>query len=152
MTELSEVHATHARTVALAASARIVGPDRVIRGVDEAGLLGPNTSMFRSRRVGGVIRPTTVDQVRQVVATFDGTPGAGPLHAISTGRNWGLGSHESAQDDVVVLDLGGLAAVRDIDVAGGWAVIEPGVTQGRLSQLLDGTDRMVNVTVSAAET
>jgi 4-cresol dehydrogenase (hydroxylating) len=157
MTELSAVNGTTtrddtARATALDAVARIVGPDRVVRGDGAAGLLGGNTSMFRSRRVGGVVRPATVDQVRQVVDVFDGTPGAGPLHAISTGRNWGLGSHESAQDDVVVLDLGGMTAVRDIDIAGGWAVIEPGVTQGRLSELLAGTDRMVNVTVSAAET
>jgi 4-cresol dehydrogenase (hydroxylating) len=135
---------------ALDDAARIVGPDNVIRG--DGALMGPNTSMFSSRRLGGVIRPATAEQVRQVVAAFGRRPGAGPLHPISTGRNWGLGSHEPAQDGSVVLDLGGLAAVRDIDVAAGWAVIEPGVTQGRLSQLLDGTDRMINVTVSAAET
>ncbi|HEX8868061.1 MAG TPA: hypothetical protein VF821_20545, partial [Lentzea sp.] len=54
----------------------------------------PNTGMFRTRRLRGVVRPATVDEVRQVVTT----PGAGPLHPISTGRNWGLGSHNAPQD------------------------------------------------------
>ncbi|MCP3822719.1 flavin reductase [Streptomyces sp. A3M-1-3] len=140
---------------ALEEAARIVGPDRILRpGESDSapGLLGPNTSMFRSRRTVGVIRPSTTGQVRRVVEVYGRTAEAGSLHAISTGRNWGLGSHEPAQDDMAVLDLGGLDQVRDIDLEGGWAVVEPGVTQGRLSQLLDGTTRMLNVTVSAAAT
>ncbi|MEE1757280.1 FAD-binding oxidoreductase [Streptomyces sp. SP18CS02] len=135
-------------------AARIVGPDRVLLPEEGArpGLLGPNTSVFRSRRMNGVVRPATVEQVREVVAAFGRTPEAGSLHAISTGRNWGLGSHEPAQDDVVVLDLRDLDRIRTLDLDGGWAVIEPGVTQGVLSQRLADTGRMVNVTVSAAAT
>ena len=131
----------------LARAAGVVGADRVSHTTG----LGPNVSRYRSRRVGGVVRPETVAQVRELVRLFGSVPGAG-LHAVSTGRNWGLGSREPTADDVVVLDLGDLAQVREVDLTGGWAVVEPGVTQGRLSQQLEGTDRMVNVTVSAAET
>jgi FAD binding domain len=137
---------------ALREAARIVGPDNVlVRQENGPSLLGPNASMFRARRVSGVIRPGHAEQARQVVTAFSRL-GAGPLHPISTGRNWGLGSREPAQDDVVVLDLSRMAAVREINAAGGWAVIEPGVTQGQLAGLLAGTERMLNVTVSAAAT
>ncbi|MFZ3561258.1 FAD-binding oxidoreductase [Streptomyces sp. BH055] len=132
------------------ALAHIVGPENAVRGGDGTPHR-PNTGMFRPRRVRGILRPQTVEQVRQVVATVD-RAGAGPLHPLSTGRNWGLGSHEAVEDDALVLDLGRLARVREKDLRGGWAVVEPGVTQGALSQELDRTDRMVNVTVAAAGT
>lgn len=140
----------------LDAAAELVGPERVVRlpAADSADTLtlGPNVSLFRSREVGGVVRPRTAEQVRQVVELFSRQPAAGGLHVYSTGRNWGLGSREPAVDHPVVLDLTDLDRVRDIDVAAGWAVIEPGVTQTQLADLLVGTDRMINVTVSSAHT
>ncbi|MEV7677774.1 FAD-binding oxidoreductase [Streptomyces sp. NPDC088341] len=140
---------------ALDAAGRILGEERVLRPRGDANarrLLGPNASLFRSRRVGAVLRPESAEQVRDVVELFSREPGSGSLHVVSTGRNWGLGSREPAEDDVVVLDLGGLSRVRELDLEAGWAVVEPGVTQGHLSQLLAHTPRMVNVTVSAAAT
>ncbi|GAA4800610.1 FAD-binding oxidoreductase [Streptomyces ziwulingensis] len=142
---------------ALAEAARVVGADRVTHpGEETAGPpvspLGPNVSLYRSRAVHGVVRPQTAEEVRRVVALFaDGTTGA-RLHTFSTGGNWGLGSREPAADGAVVLDLSGLDQIRDIDVAQGWAVVEPGVTQARLAHLLAGTERMLNVTVSSAHT
>jgi 4-cresol dehydrogenase (hydroxylating) len=140
---------------ALEEAVRIVGAERVLLPAADGsatGLLGPNTGLFRSRRVAAVLRPADADQVRRLVALFGREAGSGSLHVISTGRNWGLGSSEPARDDAVVLDLGGLDRIRDLDLEAGWAVVEPGVTQGRLSELLAGTDRMLNVTVSAAGT
>ncbi|GLW30927.1 FAD-binding oxidoreductase [Actinoplanes regularis] len=113
-------------------------------------VLGPNSGGYRSRRVTGLIRPKTVDEVQAILRDRAGQPEKPPIHAFSTGRNWGLGSREPARDDVLALDLSGLDQVRDLDLAAGWAVIEPGVTQGRLAELTAGTDRMVNVTVSTA--
>ncbi|MBW4717993.1 FAD-binding oxidoreductase [Saccharothrix obliqua] len=139
---------------ALDAAADIVGADRVeIRlgpeGEPVPAAHRPNVSEFRSRDVPGVIAPRTVDEVRQVVRAF---AGAGRLHPVSTGRNWGLGSAEPARDDAVVLRLDGLDRVRDLDTARGWAVVEPGVTQGGLARLLTGTDRLLNLTASSAHT
>ncbi|RLK61819.1 FAD-binding oxidoreductase [Actinokineospora cianjurensis] len=130
---------------ALAAAEGIVGADRVSRGGP-----GDNTGLFRQRDIVATVRPSTADEAQRVVRAFAAAAGGVSLHAYSTGRNWGLGSRESATDDVVALDLSGLSAIRDIDVAAGWAVVEPGVTQGHLAGLLADTDRMVNVTVSTA--
>ena len=142
---------------ALRTATAVVGPARARHHVDETGtalplVRGANVSMARSRDVLGVLRPRTVAEARQVVQVFDRFPGACGLQAISTGHNWGLGSREPAHDDVVTLDLGDLTEIRALDVDRGWAVIEPGVTQGRLAALLAGTSRMLNVTNSASTT
>ncbi|WP_078856414.1 FAD-binding oxidoreductase [Streptomyces sp. NBRC 109706] len=146
---------TAALRAALDEAAAILGADRTVLA-DPAGEglgpLGPNTSLFRSRRIAALLRPATAEQARAIVKLFGRDPDSGSLHAVSTGRNWGLGSAEPATDDTVVLHLGDLDRIRDLDTEAGWAVVEPGVTQGRLSQRLAGTERLVNVTVSAAET
>lgn len=142
---------------ALLAAAGVVGPDRVASAVDEHGQATPvarggNVSMFRSRSVLGIVRPRTPAQARDVVRAFDRFPSACGLQAVSTGRNWGLGSREPAYDDVVTLDLGDLTEIRALDLERGFAVIDPGVTQGQLAARLTGTSRMVNVTNSASST
>lgn len=128
---------------ALDAATALVGSERVTAE------LGNNTGLFRRRNVFGVVRPRSVKDVQRLTEIF-GETGAAALHAFSTGRNWGLGSREPADENVVVLDLSGLDEVRAIDVDAGWAVVEPGVTQGRMAELLDGTTRMMNVTASSA--
>ncbi|MER5641827.1 FAD-binding oxidoreductase [Kitasatospora sp. NPDC002227] len=132
---------------ALAAAADVLGEE-----TDKATTLGPNVSLYRSRGIDGVLRPRTAEQVRRIVKIFGSSARAGSLHAFSTGGNWGLGSKEPARDGAVVLDLHGLDRVRDLDLAGGWALVEPGVTQARLAKLLAGTGRMLNCTVSSAHT
>ncbi|MFB7089353.1 FAD-binding oxidoreductase [Streptomyces sp. NPDC056296] len=108
--------------------------------------------MFLPRDIYGIVRPRTVEEVRETVRAFARTEGGPRLQALSTGRNWGLGSREPARDSVVTMELQGLDAIRDLDVEGGWAIVEPGVTQLRLAELLDGTDRMLNVTASSGHT
>lgn len=87
-----------------------------------------------------------------MVEIFGAGPHSGGLHPLSTGHNWGLGSREPAHDGAVVLDLSGMDRIRALDIAGGWAVLEPGVTQGRLAQRLVGTARTVNLTASSMHT
>ncbi|MET7451347.1 FAD-binding oxidoreductase [Streptomyces sp. NPDC005574] len=137
--------------------AGVVGADRVTcPGAETSGVpmspLGPNAGLFRSRAVPGVVRPRSAEETRRVVELFAGAGGPAGLHAFSTGCNWGLGSREPARDGAVVLDLSGLNQVRDIDVAQGWAVVEAGVTQASLARLLEGSERMLNVTASSAHT
>lgn len=111
-----------------------------------------NVSQFRSRAIHAVIRPHTVKQVQQIIRLFNQFKTHIGLHAISTGKNWGLGSAQPATDGVVLMDLGHLKAQRAIDSSSGWAVIEPGVTQLELFQTLVGTERMLNVTASSGHT
>ncbi|MDP9642260.1 4-cresol dehydrogenase (hydroxylating) [Actinopolyspora lacussalsi] len=63
-----------------------------------------------------------------------------------------MGSREPVADGTVLLDVGELDTLRALSTEGGWAIVEPGVTQGELAARLRGTDRMLNVTASSAHT
>ncbi|MGW1726845.1 FAD-binding oxidoreductase [Streptomyces sp. NPDC002306] len=108
------------------------------------------TGRFRPRKVAGVLRPTTVAQV--VAAVQAAAVGNSALHPVSTGRNWGLGSRTPVRDGATVLDLSGLDRIREIDIRRGYAIVEPGVTQGRLAAHLSGTPRILNLTGSSQQT
>ncbi len=105
---------------------------------------------FRRREVLALLRPRDTAEVRAAVAAaaFGGVP----LYPFSTGRNWGLGSRQPAADGCALLDLGRLDRVRTLDLDRGRAVVEPGVTQGELSRLLECTPFMLNVTGACAAT
>lgn len=111
-----------------------------------------NVGDYRLRRLHGVLRPTVVGDVQTIVRRFAESSDAPSLHAISTGRNWGLGSKESATDGVARVDMSGLSEIRHVDIEHGWAVVEPGVTQLELASELAGTTRMLNVTASSGHT
>ncbi|RJQ76690.1 FAD-binding oxidoreductase [Pseudonocardiaceae bacterium YIM PH 21723] len=102
---------------------------------------------FRSRVITETLRPSTVEEVQAAVRQAKG-----PLQPISTGFNWGLGSHQPVRDGAVLLDLAGLNRLRELDLDRGYAVIEPGVTQGDLATALHGTSRMPNLTTASMHT
>jgi 4-cresol dehydrogenase (hydroxylating) flavoprotein subunit len=113
--------------------------------------LAPNVSGFPARRSAAVLRPTNVEQVVAIVRALQAT-NEPSLYAVSTGRNWGLGSREAVEDGSVRLELDRLDRIRRLDINRGWAVIEPGVTQHALAARLHGSSRMLNVTASSAYT
>lgn len=59
-----------------------------------------------------------------------------PLYPISRGRNWGWGDACPVTEGQVVLDLGDMDRIIEIDDELGYAVVEPGVTQGQLAREL----------------
>ncbi|ONI76208.1 hypothetical protein ALI144C_36660 [Actinosynnema sp. ALI-1.44] len=141
----------------LDAVAAALGADRVVTPVgSHTGAatmrLGPNVGLYDQRDVAGVIRPRTADEVRRVVAIVAGSADPVALQPMSTGHNWGLGSREPADNGAVILDLSGMDRVRAIDTTAGWAVVEPGVTQGELAKRLAGTARKLNLTASSMHT
>ncbi|WP_208606467.1 FAD-binding oxidoreductase, partial [Streptomyces silaceus] len=111
---------------------------------------GADSGRFRPRRLAGVLRPRTGDEVADLVRAA--ATARTPLHPVSTGRNWGLGSALPVDDGAAVLDLSGLGRIREVDTRRGYAVVEPGVTQGELSARLTGTDRMLNLTGASRHT
>lgn len=109
----------------------------------------PDLAECEVRAVPAILYPQSVDEVREIVAqaAASGTP----LYPISTGRNWGLGSRKPVRDGCVVLDLGGLDRIRELDLKHGYAVIEAGVSQAALAQRLEGTPWFLNVTTSCKD-
>lgn len=84
-------------------------------------------------RPTAVIRPASRDEAAAVVAA------AGlarcPVHPISRGRNWGLGSRLPVQD-AALIDLSRLDRILDLDETNGTARVEPGVTFEALQRAL----------------
>jgi len=138
----------------LAGLTAIVGSDRVVAGAYD--MLADTASMSPVRPVPVLVRPHTAEQVAAVLRFASELAAAGgslpPVHAFSTGRSWGMGSRLPAVGPATALDLADLRMIRGLDTGRGYAVIEPGVTQAELSEAVNGTERMINVTVSSAHT
>lgn len=58
------------------------------------------------------------------------------LHPISRGCNWGYGAASPPVDGQAVLDLSSMNRILEVNQELGYAVIEPGVSQGQLSEHL----------------
>ena len=134
----------------VAGLSEILGPDRVVAGAYD--LIAQTASMSPVRPVPVLARPRTAAQVAGVLRLAAEIGTVPPVHAYSTGRSWGMGSRLPALGPVTALDLADLRLIRALDTGRGFAVIEPGVTQAELAAALDGTERMLNVTVSSAHT
>ena len=59
-----------------------------------------------------------------------------PLHPISRGKNWGYGSACAPGDGWVIVDLGRMNRILEVNEELAYAVIEPGVTQGQMYEYL----------------
>lgn len=99
-----------------------------------------------SRRVLAVVRPCTESEVQRVVeiaASFKIR-----FYAVSTGHNWGYGTAMPVENDCVLVDLSRMNRILEIDQELGLISLEPGVTQGQLSEyfLSVGADFFVPTT------
>ncbi|HXN35442.1 MAG TPA: FAD-binding protein [Opitutaceae bacterium] len=104
------------------------------------------------RRIPWRLRPPTIADVGDVLR--EAVRNRTPLFPISRGRNWGYGSHVPFQDGSIVLDLGGLDAIGDLDRDSLSVRIEPGVTQAELHEYLraHAPDLAFNVTGAGNDT
>jgi 4-cresol dehydrogenase (hydroxylating) len=105
-----------------------------------------------AREVPWRLRPPTVGDVREVIR--EAARNRTPLWPVSRGCNWGYGSHLPVRDGSVVLDLGCMDAIGDLDRASLSVRIEPGVSQGALYEFLrkNAPDLAFNVTGSGSAT
>lgn len=117
---------------AVAEARRLLGDAHVITGDALAPWLRNCAAL--TRQVPALFRPGSVDEVQELVR-LAGRHGL-PLHPISRGRNWGMGSRLPVRDGSAVLDLSRLNRIREVNEEFHYAVIEPGVTQGQLDRHL----------------
>lgn len=118
---------------ALGRWAELLGPERAS---DEAALVDryAASTLPRAPRPLAVLRPRDRDEVVGCVRIARAT--GVPLYPISRGKNWGYGDACPPRPGQVVLDLSGMDRIVEIDDTLAYAVIEPGVTQGQLSEEL----------------
>jgi 4-cresol dehydrogenase (hydroxylating) len=86
------------------------------------------------RDILAVLRPASVDEIQRLVQTAAAHHVA--LYPISTGDNWGYGSALPVRDHNVVVDLGRMNRILEVNTELAYAVLEPGVTQQQLYEHL----------------
>lgn len=121
---------------ALQAWRLLLGPARVLTSASE---LEPYSASTSAMPVAprAVLRPLSHGEVVAVVRIA--SEFRVPLYPLSTGRNWGYGDANPSGEGQVIVDLGGMNRILDLNRELAYAVIEPGVTQaqlaGRLAEL-----------------
>jgi 4-cresol dehydrogenase (hydroxylating) len=104
------------------------------------------------RKVPCILRPKTTAEVQQIVQIANEFKI--PLHPVSCGRNWGMGSRLPVKDGTAVVDLCRMNRIVEVNSKHHYAVIEPGVTQRQLYDYLEENNLplMINVTGSTSDT
>ena len=106
------------------------------------------TTLPAGTRPSAVVRPASHSQVQSVLrVAFNRRV---PWHAISQGKNWGYGDRCAAEDGRVIIDLSRMRAIRELNRELGYAVIEPGVTQGQLYEYLNSQEPSLMLDVTGA--
>lgn len=102
------------------------------------------------REIAAVARPGSTADVQGLIAIANRT--RIPLYPFSRGCNWGLGSRLPVRDGACLVDLSRLNRIREINVQHRYAVVEPGVTQGQLSEMLAAQSLPLSLNVVGAGT
>lgn len=117
----------------VAALRAIVGPAHASAGLAALSRYSCSTAA-RATTPLAVVAPGTEAEVAAVVRL--GAALGLPLYPISTGRNWGYGDACAVGQAQLIVDLGRMNRIIEVDAELGYAVIEPGVTQQQLSDYL----------------
>ncbi|OUT60040.1 MAG: hypothetical protein CBB71_08965 [Rhodopirellula sp. TMED11] len=95
-----------------------------------------------------IVRPDSLLQVSRIMPLLSEAGLA--WKAISRGKNWGYGDACASQDGAVILDLGRMNQIVEINEELGYAVIEAGVSQGQLYQELQRRKSALMMDVTGA--
>ena len=117
---------------ALKAWREVLGSEYVLTGAQVEPYLVNCLSLSRS--IPAVLRPANEEEIQDIVRI------AGrhktPLFPFSTGHNWGYGTALPAVNDCTLVDLSRMNRILGFDAELGLLRVEPGVTQGQLSEYL----------------
>lgn len=143
--------ASEAAATALAAMAAVVGAQHLR---DDPATLGryARSTAARSIRPLALVAPGSASEVAALARIANEHRIA--LYPISTGKNWGYGDACPVGAGQVLLDLGRMNRILEVDRELAYAVIEPGVTQGQLSDYLreHGIDLWIDCTGAGPDT
>jgi 4-cresol dehydrogenase (hydroxylating) flavoprotein subunit len=114
----------------------VVGRDAVVRTPEVLRHYG-RTTLPQAPAPAAILRPTHAAQLPallKIAATYQLA-----LYPMSRGKNWGWGDACPTSEGQVVLELSALDQIVEINEALGYAVVQPGVTQGQLVDALAQT-------------
>ena len=95
-----------------------------------------------------IIRPASVEEV-VVVVQVAAELGV-PLYPISRGKNWGYGDACPAGEGQVIVDLSRMDRITEFNEELGYAVVQPGVTQGQLEEEIRHRESRLMLDVTGA--
>ena len=72
------------------------------------------------------------------------------IHVVSKGKNWGYGSAQGTTSGQIIVDLSKMNQVMELDESLGTVRIQPGVTQGQLSDHLQKSNSRLQADVTGA--
>jgi 4-cresol dehydrogenase (hydroxylating) len=82
----------------------------------------------------GVLFPRCTREVVEILKAANES--RTPIHPISRGKNWGYGDACAPSDGQIIVDLGRMNAICELNMERAYVVVEPGVTQGQLANFL----------------
>jgi 4-cresol dehydrogenase (hydroxylating) len=124
-----------------------VPEDRIVTGSELEKLL-ENTSHFSAPHVLGLVKPNSTRELKEILQWACNHNIK--LYTFSLGLNWGLGSRLPVSDHCLLVELSAMNQILEINTRYHYAIVEPGVTQGQLSDEIEkqGLPLMHNVTGS----
>lgn len=111
----------------------LLGPSYVLSDAQTRAAYAQSTSSCSTQPLA-VLRPQSTEEVVGLVKIASAFHL--PLYPISRGKNWGYGDACAALEGQVIVDLGRMNRILEVDPTLAYAVIEPGVTQRQLSEYL----------------
>jgi 4-cresol dehydrogenase (hydroxylating) len=109
-----------------------IGAEHVVQ--DSGVLHAAGTATFATQsKVQAILRPSTREEVQECLRIANRHRVA--VYPVSTGKNWGYGSRVPVEDGVLV-ELGRLNRILELDEDLAYVTIEPGVTQRQLYDFL----------------
>ena len=113
---------------------RAIGKNNVKSDLDER-LRYSRSTLSKGTIPSAIVKPACREEVELIVKTanlFNLT-----VHPISTGKNWGYSDSSAVSDGQIILDLGRMNKILEINEKLGYITIEPGVTQGQVYEYLE---------------
>ena len=92
------------------------------------------TTLPQGTQPSAIVRPSNTEEIQAILRLAVAARTA--VYPLSTGKNWGYGDACAPRSGMVILDLSRMNRILEVNTELAYAVIEPGVTQGQLSDYL----------------
>lgn len=112
---------------------KILGEARVLTDTTTLDAYAQDTAPG-ALRPAGVLKPKSTREVQQIVKIANEFRVS--IYPLSKGKNWGYGARSAARPHNVIVDLGLMNSIVEVNQTLAYCVVEPGVTQGMMSKHL----------------
>jgi len=128
-----------------------IGSTKVESSTEQTEKYTQNITEYQGESPVAILKPTSRTDVEAIVAVANKYHV--PLYVVSTGKNWGIGSKLPVKNGCALVILSEMKNIIEVNEKYRYAIIEPGVTQKKLSDyLLKNTNLMLPSTGSAENT